>query len=514
MDARASNTAKFLFLISASILGQNMGHRAAQKPIAAAKSGRRVTHRPIRSSRRRLRRRRRRTQNPRKTAAKMRALLPRLPRRRRPGPELRVPARGLLEARVPWVRDRALDHVVEQERHLVPFLLARTRSSRRRRRRTPCRSTRCRPPSVPVPPAPLPPALPVRLRALAAPRRRLPDARLAGIHSAEAQVLDSTRADAADRLLRLLMLAPARALPLHLVARLRLDLGLAPDFPRSLLPNYPDYFALSRDGALLELVCYRKDLAVSAMQSYAQRTGGYKVGDAVPFPLSFPRGFELDKKVRKWLDDWQRLPYISPYEDGSHLTPRSDITEKRTAAVLHEVLSLTVGKKMEKEVLVKLGEALRLPPGFRKVLARHPGIFYLSHKLRTQTVVLRESFRRHMLVDKHPMMGIRYQYLHLMHMGQEEAGKRKGKGRKTVRGEQMIGEEFGAEGENDDEEDEEYDDDEEEDMEAGVASGDEDSDDDDDDEEGEKEDMEAGVASRDEDSDDEDADDTDHAAKG
>uniref|UniRef100_J3N7A7 PORR domain-containing protein n=1 Tax=Oryza brachyantha TaxID=4533 RepID=J3N7A7_ORYBR len=121
---------------------------------------------------------------------------------------------------------------------------------------------------------------------------------LTSLHTAEAQVLDSTRPDAADRLLRLLMLTPARALPLHLVARLRLDLGLAPDFPRSLLPNYPDYyFALSRDGALLDLVCYRKDLAVSAMQSYAQRTGGYKVGDAVPFPLSFPRGFELDKKL-------------------------------------------------------------------------------------------------------------------------------------------------------------------------------------------------------------------------
>jgi hypothetical protein len=46
--------------------------------------------------------------------------------------------------------------------------------------------------------------------------------------------------------------------------------------------------------------------------------------------------------------------------------------------VLHEALSLIVGKKMEKEVLVKLGEALRLPPGFRKVIARHPGIFYVT----------------------------------------------------------------------------------------------------------------------------------------
>jgi hypothetical protein len=194
-----------------------------------------------------------------------------------------------------------------------------------------------------------------------------------------------------------------------------------------------------------------------------------------------PRGFELHKNVRKWLDEWQKLPYISPYEDGTHLGPRSDITEKRTVAVLHEALSLTIGKKMEKEVLVKLGEALRLPPGFRKVLAKHPGIFYLSHKLRTQTVVLREAYRRHMLVVKHPMMGIRYQYLHLMHMGKEEAGKSKGKERKTVRGEQMMGDEYGVDEENGEEEydDEEDEEDEGDDIEAGAASGDEDSDDED-----------------------------------
>jgi hypothetical protein len=204
-----------------------------------------------------------------------------------------------------------------------------------------------------------------------------------------------------------------------------------------------------------------------------QRTGGYKLGDPIAFHLSF----ELDKNVRKWLDEWQKLPYISPCQDGSHLAPRSDITEKRTVAVLHEALSLTVVKKMDKEVLVKLGEALRLLPGFRKVLARHPGIFYLSHKLRTQTVVLREAYRRHMLVDKHPMMGIRYQFLHFMHMGKEEAGKAKGKERKTIRGDQMMGDEYGADGENEEDE-EEYDDDdvdEEEDgenIEAGVASED------------------------------------------
>ncbi|KAM0903669.1 hypothetical protein ACQ4PT_018513 [Festuca glaucescens] len=406
--------------------------------------------------------------------------MPLLPRR--PVAALYVPARGLLEARVPWGRDRALDHVVERERHLVPFLLTKDAL------------LTAAPPPHAVPLHALPSSIPFPFRPLRFlrlygsafalsehPVTVSPTQRLSALHLDEAQVVDATRAEAADRLLRLLMLAPSRALPLHLVARNRLDLGLPSDFPRSLLPHYPDYFALSADGRLLELVCYRKDLAVSDVQSYAQRTGGYKVGDPIAFQLSFPRGFELHKNVRKWLDEWQKLPYISPYEDGTHLGPRSDITEKRTVAVLHEALSLTVGKKMEKEVLVKLGEALRLPPGFRKVLAKHPGIFYLSHKLRTQTVVLREAYRRHMLVVKHPMMGIRYQYLHLMHMGKEEAGKAKGKERKAVRGEQMMGDEYGADEENGEEEYDDEDDEEDEgyDIEAGAASEDEDSDDED-----------------------------------
>jgi len=52
--------------------------------------------------------------------------MPLLPARARRAPAaLLVPARGLLEARVPWVRDRALDHAVEREHHLVPFLLTK-----------------------------------------------------------------------------------------------------------------------------------------------------------------------------------------------------------------------------------------------------------------------------------------------------------------------------------------------------------------------------------------------------
>eukprot|EP00268_Persea_americana_P038365 TRINITY_DN3795_c0_g1_i1.p2 TRINITY_DN3795_c0_g1~~TRINITY_DN3795_c0_g1_i1.p2 ORF type:complete len:120 (+),score=41.87 TRINITY_DN3795_c0_g1_i1:655-1014(+) len=56
---------------------------------------------------------------------------------------------------------------------------------------------------------------------------------------------------------------------------------------------------------------------------------------------------------------------------------------------------------------------------FKRVFADHPGIFYVSNKIRTHTVVLREAYKRDLLVKKHPLMGIRYQYIHLMNKGKE-----------------------------------------------------------------------------------------------
>lgn len=123
--------------------------------------------------------------------------------------------------------------------------------------------------------------------------------------------------------------------------------------------------------------------------------------------------------------------------------------------MLHEALSLFIGKKTEKSNLVLLGEKLRLPPGFRRAIVHHPGIFYVSNKLKTETVVLREGYKRHMLVESHPMMDVRYRYVHLMHKG-KPAGAKGGEKKKPV----AIGEDRGNEFEDLDEDD--LDDDDEE----------------------------------------------------
>ncbi|KAL6297598.1 hypothetical protein ACE6H2_005740 [Prunus campanulata] len=109
------------------------------------------------------------------------------------------------------------------------------------------------------------------------------------------------------------------------------------------------------------------------------------------------------------------LPYISPYENATHLSPNSDQAEKWMVAMLHEVLWLMISKKTERENLFVLGEYLGFERSrLKKAVVHHPGIFYVSNKIRTQTVVLREAYRKDFLIEKHPLMGMRYRYVHLM----------------------------------------------------------------------------------------------------
>ncbi|MCD7466343.1 hypothetical protein HAX54_002953 [Datura stramonium] len=134
----------------------------------------------------------------------------------------------------------------------------------------------------------------------------------------------------------------------------------------------------------------------------------------IRFSMNLPRGFDLQKKVKNWAEEWQNLPYISPYEDAFHLAPNSDQAEKWTVGVIHELLSLLVSKKTERENIYCLGDYLGFGIRFRKALVHHPGIFYLSNKIRTHTIVLREAFNKNVLVERHPLMRMRYKYISLM----------------------------------------------------------------------------------------------------
>ncbi|KAJ8529767.1 hypothetical protein K7X08_036602 [Anisodus acutangulus] len=209
------------------------------------------------------------------------------------------------------------------------------------------------------------------------------------------------------------MLTRAKRLPFYVIERFKFDLGLPHDYLLSFLPEFPEYFQICQMGFKdfngcevfgLELVKWRKDLAVSVMEK----------GVHIRYSMNLPRGFDLQKKVKNWTEEWQNLPYISPYEDAFHLAPNSDQAEKWTVGVIHELLSLLVSKKSDRENIYCLGDYLGFGIRFRKALVHHPGIFYLSNKIRTHTIVLREAFNKNILVERHPLMRMRYKYISLM----------------------------------------------------------------------------------------------------
>ncbi|CAA6659715.1 unnamed protein product [Spirodela intermedia] len=360
----------------------------------------------------------------------------------------------LVNARIKWVKDPALDAVVSRERHLRPAvdlvhaicasatdggggcgregvpvheipsrrrlgLPATVPSTTAFMRRHPAVFHESRPsPSSSSPSS----ARPFRWFGLT------PEA--AALRREEAAVMREMEVELVNRLRKLLMLAGAGALPLPVVDQLRWDLGLPLDYRVRFCPVTHTSSASSPPPPAWQAAAPRTSATgcasfsgIPAWPSHASRwTPAGRTRGPLAFQLSFTRGFGLKKKWVAWLEEWQRLPYTSPYDHAAiaMLDPRTDAAEKRVVALFHELLHLTVGKKTERANLSNLRGPLGLPFRFSKVFGRHPGVFYLSQKLATQTVVLREGYAGTELVEKHPLVEIRESYVALMRVGRED----------------------------------------------------------------------------------------------
>ncbi|PIA59996.1 hypothetical protein AQUCO_00400703v1 [Aquilegia coerulea] len=254
------------------------------------------------------------------------------------------------------------------------------------------------------------------------------------LDSQEQNIHQTHELDTVERLCKVLMMMKSKAIPFQSLHPLKWDLGLPNDLIKTLIPKYPNLFRVEKavNGvSCLSLVDWRDDLAVSVLQKMneenVESAKGYrefKRGKSVlAFPMSFPKGYGGQKKVKAWMDDFQKLPYISPYDDSSQIDPNSDLMEKRVVGVLHELLSLTIHKKTKRNYIRCLREELNLPHKFTRIFTRYPGIFYLSLKCKTTTITLKEGYQRGKLVNPHPLSHIREKYYYVMRTGILYRGK-------------------------------------------------------------------------------------------
>lgn len=221
--------------------------------------------------------------------------------------------------------------------------------------------------------------------------------------------------DILNRLRKLLMLTRESLLPLQTIDQLRWDLGLPFDYESKFVGKHPELFTsvkLPDDRMGLRLLVWDDCLAVSHLES-----NNLGKNDALTFPIRFTRGFGLKKKCMEWLNEWHELPYTSPYADAKHLDPRTDVSEKRVVGVFHELLHLTILRRIERKNVSNLRAPLAMPQKFTKAFERHPGIFYISKKGATQTVVLREAYDHGQLIEKHPLADIWEKYASMMKSG-------------------------------------------------------------------------------------------------
>ncbi|XP_022151673.1 protein ROOT PRIMORDIUM DEFECTIVE 1 [Momordica charantia] len=220
--------------------------------------------------------------------------------------------------------------------------------------------------------------------------------------------------DAVTRLRKLLMMSNKGRLRLEHVRIARSEFGLPDDFEYSVVLRYPQFFRLfdakETRNKYIEIVERDQNLTVCAIEKARERVYREKGSDAedirFSFIVNFPPGFKIGKYYRIAVWKWQRLPYWSPYEDVSEYDMRSieaqKRMEKRAVATIHELLCLTVEKKITLERIAHFRLAMNLPKKLKDFLLQHQGIFYISTRGnhgKLHTVFLREAYRRSELIE-------------------------------------------------------------------------------------------------------------------
>ncbi|XP_047325790.1 protein ROOT PRIMORDIUM DEFECTIVE 1 [Impatiens glandulifera] len=242
--------------------------------------------------------------------------------------------------------------------------------------------------------------------------------------------------DAITRLRKLLMLSNNGRLLLEDVRIARKDFGFPDDFEFSVILKYPQFFRLFESEEskekYIEIVDRDSKLAVCSIERVREREyreKGIEAEDVrFSFIINFPPGFKLGKyyKIAMW--KWQRVPYWSPYEDISGYDLRSleaqKRMEKRAIGTIHELLSLTVEKKITMERIAHFRSVMYLPKKLKDFLLQHQGIFYIStrgNRGKLHTVFLREAYRKGELIQPNGLYLARRKLAELILMGHKRA---------------------------------------------------------------------------------------------
>lgn len=248
------------------------------------------------------------------------------------------------------------------------------------------------------------------------------------ISQLEAAAINACLPLVVDRLVRILSMSLTKSLPLRAVFKVWRELGLPDDFEESVIARNPQLFVLG-DGNepnthVLKLVpSYPSGHFTAAIEEWRvlecckEDAKVDRTEIRYSFKQGFPPGMKLRKTYKAKIKEWQKWPYIGPYEVvGEKKRAKSSVKglEKRAVAIVHEFMSLTVEKLVEVEKISQFRKWFGIDLNMRDLFLDHPGIFYLSNKGNRDTVFLREAYERGRLINPNPVYEARMKLLYLV----------------------------------------------------------------------------------------------------
>ncbi|KAL3643057.1 hypothetical protein CASFOL_013872 [Castilleja foliolosa] len=243
----------------------------------------------------------------------------------------------------------------------------------------------------------------------------------------ENEVIEKHSGKAAEYVTRMLMMSVDKRIALDKIAHFRRDFGLPLDFRKHWVHNYPENFKVvqpfkPRDKIeYLELVSWNPDWAITELEKKVLGLkGGQNESDHVPgllslaFPLKFPSSYKKMYRYNGKIEHFQKREYLSPYADARGLLAGSLEFDKRAVAVMHELLSFTLEKRLVTDYLTHFRREFTMPQKLMRLLLKHLGIFYVSERGKRFSVFLNEAYDGSELIEKHPLIIWREKVLRLV----------------------------------------------------------------------------------------------------
>lgn len=109
---------------------------------------------------------------------------------------------------------------------------------------------------------------------------------------------------------------------------------------------------------------------------------------SLSFPLKFPASYKKVDRYGGKIEHVKKRSYLSSYADARGLQAGSKEFDKRAIAVMHELLSFTMEKRLVTHYLTYFQREFTMPQMLMRLLLKHFGIFYVSQSGKRFSVLL------------------------------------------------------------------------------------------------------------------------------